>query len=191
MFVRSLCSAAAVLFAVVITGCTTTYKDANGEYLQYPANAGTSEYYTQYSIGTKRISGEGRASVVFGLIHSGDGKYCALGANPNLTFFDMLFEIFSPTSKAILNAKSSAVYNAVEKNKADYLVGAMFSYTVRNYLIFSEVECTITAYPAFIKKISPAKKIILNSNQRIVSVNPDMDIKDYSAKNNSINVNMK
>lgn len=191
MFVKSLCSLAAVLLVVVISGCTTTYRDANGEYLKYPSNGGSSEYYTQYTIGAKRITGEGNSAVILGVFHSGDGKYCALGANPNLTFLDLILEFFSPTSKAIFNAKSSAVYDAAERNRADYLVGTMFSYTVKNYIIFSKVKCTITAYPAFIKKISPAKKIILNRDQRLVAVNPDMELKDYSARSNSINVKMK
>ncbi|MBR2434770.1 MAG: hypothetical protein IKB22_04800, partial [Lentisphaeria bacterium] len=163
-------------------------KDANGDYLKYPESAGSSDYFTEYEVGKTRISGSGKSTVVLGIIHAGEGKFCALGSNPNLTLFDMILEVFSPTGKAIFNAKSSAVYDAVTTHNADYLVGTMFSYAVHNYLLFTVVNCNITAFPAKVKKISPAKKIILDKDQRLISVNPDADLEDFSYKKSLISL---
>ncbi len=181
-------ASAAVVFVLVLSGCTTHHKDTGGAYLNNPASAGVDEYFTEYEIGTAKIKGKGSASVIFGLFHVNDGKYCSLGANPNLTILDVIAGFFSPSSKAISNAKNSAVYDAVESNRTDYLVGAVFSYTVHNYILWSNVNCNITAFPATVKRIVPAQKIILDKNQRIVPINPNIKLTDYSEKESVVKV---
>ncbi len=180
--ILSVCGFAALLF--LCTGCTTVYRDASASYLDAPPNFGATPYYTEYETGKERIDGIGRSSVVLWLFHSTDGKKCIVKSNPQLSIFSPLLDFFSPTQKAINNAKGSAVFNACEKSRADQILGATFEYTIRNYLFVAKVVCTVKGYPAYAKGIKMLDKqpVILNNWQKIEYVSPYGAVKDLSSK---------
>ncbi len=185
-FVNSIVIVMLALTGAILSGCTTHYKDVSGDYLRSPVGTADSAYYTQYEIGQKKVEGRGRAIVVLGFMHFGDNKSCQMGTNPNLTFLDLLLNCFSPTKRAVENAKGSSLYDICESNQADYLVGATFSYTVYNALIFSEINCKTTAFPAYLKKIDVATPVILDKDQRIEYVNPNYPLKDFSRQEKTV-----
>ena len=164
--------AAAAVFA--LTGCTTYYKDAAADYLYRPEITAGAPYYTEYSIADKRVTGKGNASVLFGIFQFAEQKECLTMRNPNLSFLQQLSQIFSPTYKAVENAKNVALYNACAENEADHLMGLTFDYIIRDYLIYASVECHAKGFPAQVKgiKMVDKKPIILNKWQKIEYIAP-------------------
>ena len=160
--------------AVILTGCTTYYRDSAGDYLVRPKSVGEAPYYTEYDLDNTRISAKGHASVWFGIIQVAENKRCLSVANPYLSMFSILDDLLSPTFTAVSNAKSIALYNACEKNNADQLLGVTFDYVVKNYFIFAKVDCTVKGFPAKVKgiKMVDKKPIILNKWQKIEYVAP-------------------
>lgn len=59
-------------------------------------------------------------------------------------------------------AKQGATYNACEKAKADYLLGAKYRLDTEDYFVFKTVKCTAIGYPGTIKGVKevpcPIKK---------------------------------
>ena len=152
---------AALCVSALLFGCTTYYKDVAGDYLVNPPNGTVSPYYTEYDISQNAVHGEGEASVLFWIFHFGEGKFCRIGSIPNLTFWDWIGSLISPTQKAVYNAKAASLYNVCEINHADFLVGTSFEYTVSNMFFWISVKCKTSAYPAKVKSIGAAKPIIL------------------------------
>ena len=164
----------AVIIAAVISGCTTYYRDAGADFLPRPEADDTARYYTEYEFDKSRISAKGNASVLFGIFQIAENKRCLSVINPHLSLFSMLNDLISPTFKAVSNAKSVALYNACEQNNADQLLGVTFDYTIKDYLIYAEVDCTVKGYPARVKGIQKIEKkpIVLNKWQKIEYVAP-------------------
>ncbi len=156
------------------SGCTTYHRDSGADYLERPQSSGSVPYYTDYQVSQERQVGAGDASVLFWVFQFSDGKYCELDRNPRLSLLSRIFEIFSPSQKAVSNAKSSALYNLCEKNRADQVLGATFEYKITDYLVFCSVECTAKGYPATAKGIKMLDKqpVILNEWQKIEYLAP-------------------
>lgn len=159
---------------LALTGCVSYYKDAGADYLKRPQGLAPAPYYTEYQINQEKISGKGESAVLFWLFHSSDGKYCQLVTAPHLSIAEQIAEIFSPTQRAIFNAKSSAMYQACENSSADQILGATFEYRITNYFFFVTVECTAKGYPAMVKSVKMLEKqpIILNSWQKVEYLKP-------------------
>lgn len=165
-----LCAAAA---AFVFSGCTTYYKDATAEHLYRPRMTYSDPYYTKYSVADKRVTGTGNAAVILWIIQVAEEKQCLSMRNPHLTFLQQIGRIFSPTYKAVENAKNVALYNACVNSDADHMMGVTFDYTVRDYIVFSTVECQAKGFPAKVKGIGVKKPVILNKWQTIEYVTAD------------------
>lgn len=164
----------AVGLTIGLTGCVTYYRDAGADYLKRPETNFRPPYYTEFKISGQRVSGHGEASVLFWLFQFSDGKYCQLGLAPRLSIFSMLSEIFSPTQRAVFNAKSSAMYQACESSSADQILGATFEYKITDYFFYANVECTAKGFPAQVLSVKMLEKqpIILNSWQRLEYLKP-------------------
>ena len=164
--------AAAVV--VCLTGCTTYYRDAGVDYLSRPQSVSNAPYYTEYTLQEKTITARGEASVILGLFQIAENKQCLSVVNPNLPVSSLLNDLISPTYKAVSNAKNIALYNACTLNNADQLLGATFDYVVKDYVVFTTVQCTVRGFPAKVKgiKMIDKKPIILNKWQKIEYVKP-------------------
>lgn len=169
-----LMSVSLVAVLLTFTGCTTYYHDAGADYLYRPVSEINAPYYTEYEPAEQRISATGNASVLFGFIQLAENKRCLSVFNNQSTFFSILFHHFSPTARAVNNAKSVALYNACELHKADQLLGVTFDYVIDDYLIYSKVKCTVKGFPARVKgiKMIDKKPIILNKWEKIEYVAP-------------------
>ena len=171
------------------TGCVSHYRDAGADYLARPKDNSSPCYSTEYEVSQTRVSGQGKASVFFWLFQSTDGNYCQLGATPDLSISSHIAEGFSPTQRAIFNAKSSALYRVCEDSSADQILAATFEYKVTDYFFWTTVECTAKGYPATVKCVkiidgaNAKQPVILNTNQKIeyIDVNARTP-EDYSAQ---------
>ena len=165
------CWLAAAVCGVLVTmsGCISYHKGAGVDYLVRPESTDAVKYVTKYKVGTTRIVGQGHAKVVLGFLQFSDGKYCQLNTDPNLSVFSVIMDFFSPTQKAVGNAKNSALFNACEENRADQIIGATFDYTIRNYFIFATVDCSAKGFPATVEKVEVVDKqpVVLNSWQKL------------------------
>ena len=159
---------------LALTGCVSHYRDGGADYLKRPDNVTRAPYYTDFQIAQDKVTGQGKASVLFWLFQFSDGKYCQLGSGPDLSIFSQIAEVFSPTRRAIFNAKSSAMYQACESASADQILGATFEYRITDYFFFSTVECTAKGYPATAKgvKLLDKQPVILNSWQKVEYLKP-------------------
>ena len=177
--------AAVLIFS--LTGCVTHYRDGGADYLKRPDNASNAPYYTEFEVSEKKVVGSGEASVLFWLFQFSDGKYCQLGLSPRLSFFSMFAEIFSPTQRAVFNAKSSAMYQACETASADQILGATFEYKITDYFFYASVECKAKGFPAKALRVKLLDKqpIILNNWQRVEYLKPYEIPRVYSNPANS------
>ena len=159
--------------AVVLSGCTTYYKDAGADSLARPKGVDRVPYYTEYEIGDK-IAGDGEATVILFLFQASDGKTCETAASPGASMFKKLSELISPTQKTITNAKGSALYDACEKSGADHILGTTFQYEVTDYFFWSTVKCRVAGFPATATavKMQTEQPIILNQWQKVEYIKP-------------------
>lgn len=160
--------------ALAFTGCVSHYRDAGADYLKRPESVSRAPYYTKYQVSQDKVSGQGKASVLFWLFQFSDGKYCQLGMGPDLSIFSQIAEVFSPTQRAIFNAKSSAMYQACQNSSADQILGATFEYRITDYFFFATVECTAKGYPATATGVRMLEKqpVILNNWQKLEYLAP-------------------
>lgn len=169
------------------SGCTSFHRDSGANYLDRPQNSGTASYYTDYDVAPTRKAGQGEASVLFWFFQFSDGKYCLLDRNPQLSILSQISELFSPSQKAVGNAKSSALYNLCEENQADQILAATFEYTITDYFVFSRVACTVKGFPATVKsvRLQDKRPVILNKWQKIEYLAPNETPLVYSDPANS------
>lgn len=162
------------VIALLLSGCTTYYRDAGADFLTRPDSLPGAQYYTEYELNNQRITAKGEASVLFGIFQIAENKRCLSIFNPHLSAFSVLSDILSPTYTAVSNAKSIALYNACVENNADQLIGVTFDYVVKNYFFYATVECSVKGFPAKVKgvKMVDKKPIILNKWQKIEYVKP-------------------
>lgn len=172
----------AVFSLVILAGCTSTYRDNAVHYLEASGSAGATPYYTEYEVGTERVVGQGNASVLLWFFQFSDGKYCLVERNPKLSILHRLMEVFSPSQKAVSNAKNAAMYDACEKSNADQILGAGFEYKITDYLVFAKVECISKGFPAKVKSVKMLDKqpVILNEWQKIDYIAPYGVARDFS-----------
>lgn len=94
------------------------------------------------------VSGTAQINVLF--------NFFAWGADGYADFSKLSFFSFLPSGENF--AKSAAVFNACQKNKADTLVGTRYTLTVTDYFVFKTVKCDVSGFPATmtgLKKKSP------------------------------------
>lgn len=112
-------------------------------------------YIADIDVQDKAASGEATVNCLFGFITWGVSEYA-----------DDAFVKTGPAISLLKNAndvaKQGATYNACEKTKADYLLGAKYRLDTEDYFVFKTVKCTATGYPGTIKGVKeipcPAKK---------------------------------
>ena len=185
--------------ALLLAGCSTTvYRDGGAANLARPASISAPLYRTDYEVSKERVSAVGESTVLFGIFHSSEGKYCLWDEDLSRTAMDGVAGALSPTKLCIGDAKKAAVFNAVSACNADLLLGATYEYTVSSGLFYTHVKCTAKGYPATVKGVKFVNKpVILNKWQRIEYISPEEDPQNLCGKDASnvvkpaINLNLK
>lgn len=152
--------------AMVLAGCTSVqvYKDYG--YLNEPqekmSDQSNNPYHIDYTVGDKRIAGEGSSTCWFWFFSSDDGVSMS---GPGYTF-----------DPAMAAAKNSATFKAVEAAKCDALMGCIYQYTrTSKWLgIYKETKCEVKGFPATVKSINliEDRPVVINKDEQIVRIKP-------------------
>ena len=135
---------AVAMFAVMLfTGCKSVYT-SDGASGVPQVSSDHPGYAADFTVGEARVGGSATVKVLFGIFAWGTEGFAE---NNNLSFFSLLP---SPANYA----KSAAVYDACQKNKADVLVGTRYTVTVMDYWIFKTVTCEVAGFPATMTGVS-------------------------------------
>lgn len=155
--------AAVALFA--FAGCTSYHTDRATQAQVEPVSYAGPGYHTEWKVADQRAKGEGCARAWFGIWTSGDSKYADVPG---------LHVPFFARDRAILRAKSSATYNAIEQTKADALLGAAYKYTVTNCLFFTTVKCEVVGFPADVTgvKLHEDQPVLVDKTKEIIRIKP-------------------
>lgn len=140
-------AALAGVIAMIATGCTsvTTSDGAQGIVQPPTVNYG---YKAEFAHKDARVNGNAKINVLFGLFAWGADGFAE---NCDLSTFSFL-----PSASSF--AKSAAVYNACQTNKADTLLGTRYVVTTTDYVVFKIVKCEVAGFPATmtnVKKLEP------------------------------------
>ena len=151
-------TAAAFFFT---TGCTTINTSDGAESLALPetVSTGYQEYYTHKD---QRVSGEGNVNVLFGIFAWGSDGFADNSDLSSFSFFP------SPSNYA----KSAAVYDACQKNRADTLLGTRYKLTTTDYFVFKQVKCEVAGFPATLTSVKKLTPYVLESGQKLIFVDP-------------------
>lgn len=157
---------AVTALGMILAGCTSVqvYKDYG--YLNDPQEKMTDQsrtpYYIDYTVGDKRVTGEGSSRCWFWFFSIDDGFSMD---GPGFTF-----------DPAMSAAKNSATFKAVESAKCDALMGCIYQYTkTSKWLgIFKETRCEVKGFPANVKSINliEDRPVVINKDQQIVRIKP-------------------
>ena len=136
--------------AIALTACTSivTSDGANG--VPQPASNHPG-YDATFSLKNTRVDGESQINVLLGLFAWGTEGYAD---NSQLSTFSFL-----PSSENF--AKSAAVYNTCQENKADVLVGTRYILTITNYFVFKKINCKVAGFPATMTGVKEKKAYVL------------------------------
>jgi len=136
--------------AIALTACTSivTSDGANG--VPQPASDHPG-YDAVFSLKNDRVEGESQINVLFGLFSWGADGYAD---NSQLSTFSFL-----PSSENF--AKSAAVYNTCQANKADVLVGTRYVLTITDYFVFKKINCKVAGFPATMTGATEKKPYVL------------------------------
>ncbi len=138
--------------AIFLTGCSTTYLNDNSGTL-VPNITSNLEADIDVDI-TKKISGEGSVTYLFGFIpltlktYSTTGiVYSGSGGSSNP--LNMILSMLPDTDLA----KGEAAYNAVKNSNVDIIVDPVFEMTTTNFILFTKQTAKVTGYKGTIKSI--------------------------------------
>lgn len=102
-------------------------------------------------IDTKRIEGHGSVNCLFGFIVWGDSNQAkGIEFFPSSALGSMIRLSFGCDDIA----RNSAAYDACVKSDADLLVAPRYYLEKKNYLLYQEAKCKVTAFPGTIKKVT-------------------------------------
>ena len=102
------------------------------------------------TIQKQKVSATATAKAVFGIFSWGvdqtvEGE--TYNGQNNFSSFDF----------AINKAKAGATYNACRKAKADFLISPQYDITTKNYIVYKEVKCVVTGFPAKLLSVEVEK----------------------------------
>ena len=158
---KLIAAAGAMALAAIMTGCTSVsvVREGDVDGLQYLDDYSANPYHITYDIGKDRVNGKGNSSCWFWFFGSDDGRYMS---PPGFSF------------GGVRAAKGSATFDAVEKAKADTLVGAQYRYTMTSKWlgIYKEVECEVIGFPAYVKSVEMIedRPVVLDKEQQVIRV---------------------
>lgn len=120
----------------------------------------TSQVIARYDAITEhknqKVSASSEMHVV-GIFKWGENNFADKSTMGSKFTWSGVLPIVELTYPALVLAKSAAVYKACKNNNADILLGARYEIKTMDYLVYQNIKCTVTGYPAVIKGIKPAK----------------------------------
>ena len=145
--------AAMAVAAVVMTGCTSV-NTSDGASLIPQTKSDHPGYEAQYSLQPVRAKGQATIHVLFGLFAWGADGFAD---NSDLSTFSFL-----PSANNF--AKSAAVYNTCQAQKADTLVGTRYTVTTTDYFVYQQVRCEVAGFPATMTGAKAKKLYVVPGN---------------------------
>ena len=143
-------------------GCTSVdiYREGAVDALEYPSADSYDAWRIKWNVGAERVKGTGKSECWFWFFSFNDGRHMT---PPGFSF------------GGVKTAKESATFDAVEKVKADTLVGAAYRYTYTSKWlgIFKEVNCEVQGVPAYVKGIemlSDERPVLLEKDQQVIKI---------------------
>lgn len=155
---------AVVAAALFFTGCVSvnTSDGAN----QIPQVAANHPGYTaKFAHKNTRVNGFAQINVLFNFFAWGADGFAD---NSQLSFLSLLSIVPSPDNFA----KSAAVYNACQTNKADILVGTRYKLTTTDYWVFKTVKCEVAGFPATMTDVAVKKPYAIGNKLYWLSEKP-------------------
>ena len=143
----------------MMVGCTSVdvYREGDVDGLKYLTDQSANPYRINFEVGKERVKGKGSSSCWFWFFGGNDGRHMD---PPGFSL------------GGVRSAKESATFDAVEKAKADTLVGAQYRYTARSMWlgIYKDVECEVTGFPAYVKSIDMIedRPVLLEKDQQVI-----------------------
>lgn len=140
-----------------VTGCTSihTSDGASGVPQVSACHAGYAATFTHKNT---RISGTAQINVLFGLFAWGTDGFAD---NSKLSTF-----AFLPSPENF--AKSAAVYNTCQKNKADLLIGTRYNVVTKDYFVFKVVKCQVAGFPAVMNGVVKKKPYVCKNTGKVI-----------------------
>lgn len=153
---KTIILAAAVVMAFVVTGCKSIHT-SDGASIVPQVSADHPGYTATFSHKNVRVEGAAQINVLFGLFAWGvDG----FADNSDLSTFS-----FIPSAENF--AKSAAVYNTCQKNKADTLLGTRYKLTIVDYFIFKTINCEVAGYPAVMNGVKKKDAYVIGDGKLV------------------------
>ncbi len=146
----SLLAVAALAF--IFAGCTSIHT-SDGATAVTQIEADHPGYAATFNHKDVRVEGCAQVNVLFGLFAWGTDGFAD---NSDLSTFSFL-----PSAENF--AKSAAVYDTCQKNKADTLVGTRYTVTTTNYFVFKTVKCKVAGFPATMVGVVKKSPYVLSS----------------------------
>ena len=135
--------------ALLLSGCVSYETNNTGKALDSSLKGVV--LAPMVEVDTKRVEGHGSVSCLFGFIVWGDSNQAK-----GIEFFPSsgLSSMVSFSFGCDDIARNSAAYDACLKSDADLLVAPRYYLEKRNYLVYQEAKCKVTAFPGTIKKVT-------------------------------------
>lgn len=142
-----LAAAAAAMF--VLTGCVSVHTSDGASVVPQPESCHPG-YAATFSHKNVRVEGAATVNVLFGLFAWGTDGFAD---NSKLSAFSFL-----PSPENF--AKSAAVFNTCQANKADTLLGTRYVVTTTDYVVFKTVNCKVAGFPASMNGVVEKKPYV-------------------------------
>lgn len=144
-------SAIAVMLVICGTGCTSFESNRGGIPLDVIMKV---EVQPDVEIVQRKVVGKATTKSLFGLFTWGVENQ-VVGVNYNGEGAPV--SLFSGLDPATSAAKNGAAYDACSKSKADLLLAPRYNLKINDYLIYKEVNCSVSGYPGKLKSIKLKK----------------------------------
>ena len=142
--------------AFVFSGCTSVNTSDGATAIPQPC-ADHPGYAATFKHQNVRVNGSAQVNVLFGIFAWGADGFAD---NSKLSTFSFL-----PSPENF--AKSAAVFNTCQKNKADTLVGTRYVVTTTDYFVFKTVECQVAGFPATMEGVAKKKPYVLSDGKLV------------------------
>ena len=140
---------AAVAAMFVLTGCVSVNTSDGATSIPQPSSCHPG-YAAKFAHKNTRVEGAATVNVLFGIFAWGTEGFAD---NSKLSTFSFL-----PSAENF--AKSAAVYNTCQANKADTLLGTRYVVTVTDYFVFNTVNGKVAGFPATMNGVVEKKPYV-------------------------------
>lgn len=143
---KSLLLAGAVFAAVFMTGCFSA--NTNDAAVSAKVRLEHKRFSVDIQPGKDKVFGEASLNSLFGFINWGVSEFADDAfVGTEISILPIKF------ASAETLVKQGATYKACERAGADYILGAKYRIDTKDYIVFKQIKCRVTGYPAYLKGI--------------------------------------